>query len=127
MKDGKNRSIEAAVRQNLRTSIRDTARSINQDIGKQLGCDGVQINISPNCRPDHEVINGQVFTNKQWQKHIKHLLDDFNCQHYETPIIIGIEKNIYTKEEIREANNKTVNYKGENIPYYEATQKSKEH
>lgn len=124
MSNGNNRSIESAVRQNLRTAIRNTARSINQDIGKQLGCDGVQINISPNCRPDHEVINGQVFTNKQWQKH-KHLLDDFNCQHYETPIIIGIEKNIYTKKEIREANNKTVNYKGENIPYYEATQKQR--
>ena len=78
MKNGNNRSIESAVRQNLRTSIRDTARAINKDIGKILDCDGVQINISPNCRPDHEVINGQVFkvSSKVWQRN-KHLLDDY--------------------------------------------------
>lgn len=126
MKDGRNRSLEAAVRQNLRTSIRDTARAINKNVGKELNCDGVQINISPNCRPDHIPINGQVFKVKssKWQRY-KHLLDDYNCQHYETPIITDIEDNMYSKEEIDKANFKTVNYKGKEIPYYEATQKQR--
>lgn len=126
MKNGANRSLEAAVRQNLRVSIRDTARAINQDIGEYLGCDGVQINISPNCRPDHEVINGQVFKTKsaKWQRY-KHLLDDYNCQHFETPIITDIEGNIYTKKEIKEANTRTISYKGDKIPYYEATQQQR--
>ncbi len=124
MSNGNNRSIETAVRQNLRTAIRNTARGINQEIGEILGCDGVQINISPNCRPEHEVINGKTFTNKKWQKY-KHLLDDYNCQHYETPIITDIEGNLYTKKEIKEANNRTVKYKNEDISYYEATQKQR--
>lgn len=123
MSDGRNRSIEAAVRQNIRTSVRNTARLINQSIGKELDCDGVQINISPNCRPSHEVINGKVFKVKSatWQRN-KYLLEDYNCQHYETPIIFDIEGNIYTKEEIYRANHATVEYNGKTLPYYEATQ-----
>lgn len=123
MSNGANRSIEAAVRQNIRTSVRDTARLINQTIGKELDCDGVQINISPNCRPDHEIINGRVFRvkSREWQEN-KHLLEDYNCQHFETPIIFDIEDNIYKKQEIYKANHTTVNYNGKKISYYDATQ-----
>ena len=68
MKNGVERSLDAAVRQNLRTSIRDTTRLINKDI----------------------------------------------------------EDNMYTQQEIDAANNRTVNYKDEKIPYYEATQKQRQ-
>lgn len=125
-KNGNNRSLEASVRQSVLWGIRQNARALNKDIGKYLGCDGVQINISPNCRDDHRPINGQVFklSSRAWQNH-KHLLEDYNCQHYETYIITDIEENIYTDEEIDQANNRTVKYKGETMPYYEATQKQR--
>lgn len=125
-KDGKNRSLEASVRQSVLWGVRQNARLLNKDIGKYLGCDGVQINISPNCRDDHRPINGQVFklNSRAWNNH-KHLLEDYNCQHYESYIITDIEENIYTQEEIDNANNRTVNYKGEKIPYYDATQKQR--
>lgn len=125
-KNGGNRSLEASVRQSVLYGVRQNARAMNKDVGKYLGCDGVQINISPNCRDDHRPINGQVFklNSRAWQNH-KHLLEDFNCQHYESFLILDIEDNIYTQEEIDEANNRTVKYKGEEIPYYEATQKQR--
>lgn len=126
MKNGQNRSLEAAVRQNVLWGVRQNARELNKDVGRYLGCDGVQINISPNCRDDHIPINGQVFklNSRAWRRY-KHLLNDFNCQHYESYIITDIEDNIYTDEEINDANNRTVNYKGEEIPYYEATQRQR--
>ena len=126
MKNGQNRSLEAAVRQNVLWGVRQNARELNKDIGRYLGCDGVQINISPNCRDDHIPINGQVFklNSRAWRRH-KHLLNDFGCQHYESYIITDIEEKIYTDEEIKTANNRTVKYKGENIPYYEATQRQR--
>ena len=126
MKNGQNRSLEAAVRQNVLWGVRQNARELNKDVGRYLGCDGVQINISPNCRDDHLPINGQVFklNSNRWRRY-KDLLNDFNCQHYETYIITDIEDNIYSEKEINEANNRTVNYKGEEIPYYEATQKQR--
>lgn len=124
MKNGQNRSLEAAVRQNVLWGVRQNARELNKDVGRYLGCDGVQINISPNCRDDHIPINGQVFklNSRSWRRH-KHLLNDFGCQHYESFLILDIEDNIYTQEEIDEANNKTVNYNGETLSYYDASQK----
>ena len=126
MKNGQKRSLEAAVRQNVLWGVRQNARELNKDVGRYLGCDGVQINISPNCRDDHIPINGQVFklNSRAWRRY-KHLLNDFNCQHYESYIITDIEDNIYTDEEINKANNRKVNYKGEEIPYYEATQRQR--
>ena len=126
MKNGVNRSLEASVRQSVLWGIRQNARELNKDIGRYLGCDGVQINISPNCREDHRPINGQVFklNSRAWRRY-KHLLNDFNCQHYETYIVMDIEENIYSDEEINEANNRTVKYGGKDIPYYEATQKQR--
>ena len=125
-KNGVNRSLEASVRQSVLYGVRQNARALNKNIGKYLGCDGVQINISPNCRDDHRPINGQVFklNSNRWRRY-KDLLNDFNCQHYETYIVTDIEENIYTEEEIDEANNKTIKYKGEEIPYYEATQRQR--
>lgn len=124
--DGRNRSLEAAVRQNISYAIKKSVQEINDDIGKQLDCDGVQINITPNCRPTHQVINGQKFKidSREWKKY-KELLDDYNCQHYATPIIYDLEDNIYSKKEISNANNRTVMVDGEEIPYYEATQKQR--
>lgn len=120
------RSLEASVRQSVLYGVRQNARAMNKNVGEYLGCDGVQINISPNCRDDHRPINGKVFKlkSKSWQNY-KGLLNDFGCQHYESFLILDIEENIYTDEEIDEANNRTVKYKGEKIPYYEATQKQR--
>ena len=125
-KNGNNRSLEASVRQSVLWGIRQNARELNKDIGRYLGCDGVQINISPNCRDDHRPINGQVFklNSYAWRRH-RHLLEDYNCQHYETYIVTDIEDNIYSQSEIEQANNRTVKYKGETMPYYEATQKQR--
>lgn len=124
MKNGVNRSLEASVRQSVLYGVRQNARELNKDVGRYLGCDGVQINISPNCRDDHLPINGQVFklNSRAWRRY-KHLLNDFGCQHYESFLILDIEDNIYTQEEIDEANNKTVNYNGETLSYYDASQK----
>lgn len=115
------KSIEASVRQALKYSLRQNMRMIDSVIDKELGTDGVQINISPNCRPDHQVINGKIFSNEEWVKY-KHLLDDYGCQHYETGVFVDISTNRYTQKKIDEANNRTVEYDGKDIPYYEATQ-----
>ena len=126
MSNGNKRSLESAVRQNVMYGIRQTVREINDDIGEKLNCDGVQINITPNCRHEHIPINGQKFRvdSKEWKKY-QDLLEDYNCQHYATPIFYNIEDNIYTEKEIQSANNRTVNIDGEELPYYEATQKQR--
>ena len=121
---GRNRSVEATVRQDLLYRINETNRGIYKEVGNKLNTTGVQINISPNCRDTHQVINGQKFTNKEWKEY-EYLTHEYNCQHIAEPIFYDIEDNKYTQKEIDYANNRTVKYKGEKIPYYEATQKQR--
>lgn len=120
---GRNRSIESVVRQELRYRVNECSRSNLKMVGKNLNTDGWQINITSNCRPTHQAINGKIFTNEQWDKY-EHLIHDYNCNHIATPIFM-FENDKYSQEEIDNANNKTVNYKGEKISYYDATQKQR--
>ena len=126
MSNGKNRSIESAVRQNVSYAIRQSVREINDDVGEKLGCDGVQINITPNCRHEHIPINGQKFRvdSREWKRY-QSLLEDYNCQHYATPIFYDIEDNIYSKKEIQRANTRTVTVDDKTMSYYDATQKQR--
>lgn len=121
---GRNRSIEATVRQDLLYRINETNREIYKEVGEKLGLNGVQLNITPNCRDSHQVINGQVFTNEEWAKY-EYLTHEYNCQHVAKPIDIDSQGNIYTPEQIDFANNRTVMYNGEEISYYEATQRQR--
>jgi len=123
-KAGRNRSIEATVRQDLLYRINETNREIYKDVGEKLGLNGVQLNITPNCRDSHQVINGQVFTNEEWKKY-EYLTHDYNCQHIAEPVDIDIQGNVYTQSEIDFANNRTVMYNGDEISYYDATQKQR--
>lgn len=121
---GRNRSIEATVRQDLLYRINETNRQIYKEIAKKLHTTGWQISITSNCRDSHQVINGQKFTNEEWKEY-EHLTHDYNCQHDVEPIFYEFQENRYTQEEIDYANNRTVKYKGEDISYYDATQKQR--
>ena len=121
---GRNRSVEATVRQDLLYRINETNREIYKEVGNKLKTTGWQINISPNCRDSHQVINGQKFTNEEWKEY-EYLTHEYNCQHVAEPIFYDIEDNKFTQKEIDDANNRTVNYKGDKIPYYDATQRQR--
>lgn len=127
-KGGVHRSLEAAVRQNVLYGARRTSQLINDDLIEELEADAVQINISQNCRDSHIPINGKVFSLKKngkypyFAKGLSNLLNDYGCQHYKSPFIIGVSKPIYSNSEIKKINNRKVNFKGEKVPYYEATQ-----
>ena len=84
-KIGRNRSIEATVRQDLLYRINNMNREIYKKAGDKMNSTGVQINISPNCRDTHQVINGQTFTNEEWKQY-EYLTEEYNCQHVAKPI-----------------------------------------
>lgn len=132
MANGNSRSLEAAVRQNVMYGLKRLVQEINDELIDYLEADAVQVNISPNCRPTHQAINGKVFSlkrnNSQYpylKAEYQALFNEYNCQHYKSPFIIGVSEPLYSDDEINKANNRTVNYNGEKIPYYEATQKQR--
>lgn len=129
MANGKSRSIEASVRQNVMYGLRKTSQMINDDLIDYLEADAVQINISHNCRDSHIPINGMIFSldkNKKeypcFTEELSSLMEEYNCQHYKSPFIIGVSEPVYTKTEISDANNKLIFYNGKYIRYYKATQ-----
>ena len=121
---GRNRSIEATVRQDLLYRINETNRELYGEVANKLKTTGWQLNITPNCRDSHQVINGRTFTNEEWEKY-EYLTHEYNCQHIAEPIFIEYEDDKFTQEEIDYANERTVKYKGEDISYYDATQKQR--
>lgn len=90
---GINKRLDSAMRMN----IRDTTRAINQNmqniIGEQLGCDGVEISAHHLCAEDHVDIQGKQFTNEEFDKlqaSLKRPIGTWNCRHFVYKIVLGI-------------------------------------
>lgn len=140
---GRNVQVDVAIRRNLMMGLQKTANSVNEDLEKELGCDGYETTAHLGARPSHAEWQGHQFaitkedgkkynldlwTDKIWDndtQSVEEELDDYNCRHTAFGIILGISKPQYTDEELKNFKEATVPYKGEEIPMYEATQKQR--
>lgn len=132
---GATRRLDSAVRQNLLWGAKQASIEYNDLIGKELGCDGIEIDWHANPRPSHEfmqgkqyvlgkarTINGEYFESAD---EALERLEDYNCYHYKTPIICGISEPRYSKEELarlNEQNKRVYEIDGKEYTGYEATQ-----
>ena len=117
--NGMTRRLDTVVRQNVLYNAKISSREYNQQIGKELGCDGIEVSFSVNPRPTHRFMEGRQFCNgKSKEINGKHFdgaedtrdaesgqnviesLDDYNCNHRETPIICGVSEPAYSPEEL---------------------------
>ena len=116
--DGKPRRItrrlDTVVRQNMLYNAKMSSREYNQQIGKELGCDGIEIDLHANSRPSHRFMEGKQYAKGhtvtingvEYEGAIDkgvydRLYVDYNCQHYETDIILGVSVPRYTEAEIK--------------------------
>lgn len=117
MVDGKPRRItrrlDTVVRQNMLYNGKMASREYNKQIGKELGCDGIEIDLHANSRPSHRFMEGKqyakghtvVINDVEYEGAIDkgvydRLYVDYNCQHYETDIILGVSEPRYSPEEL---------------------------
>jgi hypothetical protein len=121
--DGKPRRItrrlDTVVRQNMLYNAKMSSREYNKQIGKELGCDGIEVSFSANPRPTHRFMEGRQFCNGKSKEingihfdgaedtrdaesgqNVLESLDDYNCNHRETPIICGVSEPAYSSEEL---------------------------
>lgn len=115
--DGKPRRItrrlDTVVRQNMLYNGKMASREYNKQIGKELGTDGIEIDLHANSRPSHRfmegkqyakghtvVINGIEYEGAIDKGVYDRLYVDYNCQHYETDIILGVSEPRYSPEEL---------------------------
>lgn len=117
--EGITRRLDTVVRQNMLYGIKQAHDEYNEVVGKELGCDGIEVSFSVNPRPTHRFMEGRQFCNGKSKeingihfdgaedtrdaesgKNVIESLDDYNCNHRETPIICGVSEPVYSPEEL---------------------------
>lgn len=111
--NGLTRRLDTVVRQNMLYNGKMASREYNKQIGKELGTDGIEIDMHANSRPSHRFMEGKqyakghgvtvngVYYEGAIDKGVyDRLYVDYNCQHYETDIILGVSEPRYSPEEL---------------------------
>lgn len=129
---GVNRSLSAMVCQNLLYGAKQSSVAYDEHISKELGCDGFEVDAHAGCRPSHEFMQGQMYsydgnktvngvTYKDGSEALARL-NDYNCLHFKTGVILGVSEPRYSKEElarIHEETTKLIEYDGRQKTLYE--------
>lgn len=134
-KAGRKQQLEVAVRRNVLSGIRDTARAMDNDIENELGCNGKEMDAHEGARPTHAEVQGKqyAYTKADAKKYgvgfwgdVKDLLEEYGCRHDAKGIVLGVSKPTYTEKELEEMKNASVTLNGTEVPLYEATQKQRQ-
>lgn len=150
---GRNIRIDSMVKQSILDGYREYQNEIDKEIGKQIGADGVEIDIHLMCAEDHEEIQMRRFSNEQFEqlqtngeaedmdgdlvditrttkkgKTYFRPIGQLNCGHRANPIISDVDKPLYTKKQVAEINRqnrKQYEYEGKKYTKYEASQEQR--
>jgi hypothetical protein len=126
--NGYNRRLDSSIRQDILTGLRQINLDIQEQIGEELGADGVEISAHSPCAEDHLHIQGQQFTKKQFERingDLERPIGEYNCRHFVFSVILGVQTPSYSKKMLRNFRNESlakVNYNGKTYTKYEATQ-----
>lgn len=129
---GITRSLEAMVRQNLLWGAKSAAQSVDDYVSDELGLDGFEVDAHAGCRPTHEFMQGQMYSYdgdkiidgilyKDGKKALD-ALNDYNCLHFKTGVLLGVSEPRYSKQElarIHEETTKKIEYNGRSKTLYE--------
>lgn len=143
---GYSRRLDTSIRQNILDSIRQVANESQQLFGKEFDSDGVEISVHLNPAPDHELVQGRQFSNKEFDNfqndrkavdytgmvfepefegHDRRSISEYNCYHYIFSIVLGVSKPKYSDKQLKEIidnKNKTFEFDGKTYNMYEGTQ-----
>lgn len=129
---GVNRSLDAMVRQNLLYGAKQAAQSYDEHIGRELGCDGFEVDAHSGCRPSHKFMQGKMYS-YDGEKIIDGItyedgtdalkaLGDYGCLHFKTDVILGVSVPRYSKEELERIHRETtelIEYDGREKTLYQ--------
>ena len=143
---GKSYRLDSAVRMAMQTGLRNMHNEIQQQIGKEIDADGVEISVHENPAPDHQDVQGHQFSNQEFynfQNDIdavdyqgrefpaeykgrdRRAISEYNCYHYIFSIVLGVNTPQYSDKQLKQIidrNNKKFKYKGKEYTRYEGQQ-----
>lgn len=113
---GITRRLDTVVRQNLMWGAKQAYTEYMNGISEKLDCDGFEVDWHNNPRPTHEFMQGKQFANGEAKTvdgvyypsgyEALERLEDYNCYHFKTPIILGVSVPTYDKKQLAELNKK---------------------
>lgn len=112
--EGITRRLDTVVRQNMAYGIKQSHKEYNELVGREIGADGIEIDVHANSRPSHrymqgkqyskgegKTVNGVFYPSAEKAGVYDRLYEDYNCRHYETDIILGVSEPRYSAEELK--------------------------
>jgi hypothetical protein len=125
---GYTRRLDNAVRMNILEGVKQVNNATREQVGKEVGADGIEITAHALCAKDHLPIQGRQFTKEKFEEinsQLKRKISTCNCKHYTFPIILGLSPKTYTSEELdkyKELSNREVDIDGKKYSRYDVTQ-----
>lgn len=139
---GYSRRLDSVVRMNIMAGVNQLNQQIQLQIADEINADGIELSAHSFSAPDHEPIQGHIFTIDEFRKlqsetdfeDINHNkfdaiprgIGEWNCRHFPTAIIIAKHKPTWSEEdleELKEANHSGYELKnGKTLTMYECEQ-----
>lgn len=129
---GYSRRLDSSVRMNILEGVRRLNSEMMEETGKEFGADGVEVSAHGLCAPDHRHIQGKQYSKEEWEsinRKLERPIGTLNCQHFVTPIVLGVSKPVYTRKDLEDINRRSserIEYKGQKMSRYEASQKQRQ-
>ena len=144
---GYTRRIDSTVRMNILGGIRQINQQVQMQIAQEINADGIELSAHSFSAPDHEPIQGRIFTMKEFDRlqsemdfedinHTKFIsirrpIGEWNCKHFTQAIIIAKHKptwSLQDLEELKQQNAEGYTTKsGKHYTMYECTQIMREY
>ena len=139
---GYTQRLDTAVRRNILDGVKAINMQIQEEIGKQINADGVELSAHINSAPDHEPFQGHVFTIEQYnrlqsnmdfedvkQHHfagVDRIIGEWNCRHYPIYVVLATHKPRYSVETLEKYKQRNADGitlpNGKHLTLYECTQ-----
>ena len=130
---GRRMSLESAIRMNIITGVNQSCGKLQELRADEVGCDLMELTAHSGARPSHAKWQGKVVSRSGQKGYLS--LDDIgygtatgfkgiNCRHDWYPYIKGSTRT-YTQKELSKWKSEKVEYNGQKISMYDATQKQR--
>lgn len=127
--------VDVAVRRAVLTGVNQTTAGLQLTVNEELGLDLVELSAHEGARPEHAEWQGKIYSLSGSSKKYKDFyqatgfgtgegLCGWNCRHTFAPFAEGTTP-VWSQTELDKLNARMVEYNGEQISYYEATQKQR--
>lgn len=127
---GYSRRLDSVVRMNILGGVRQINQKVQLQIADEIGADGIELSAHSFSAPDHEPIQGRIFTMEEFDKmqsqmdfeDVKHNkypamqrpIGEWNCKHFITAVVLAKHKPTWSDAELAEL--KKANHDGYKLP-----------